>query len=226
MGALRLNTDQILDWKNIARLSLDDLSKFNDALNEHKNPIIVASNLVKCGAASIPDHEIAKALVRQLLSLCSAQRSIQFTGEQILADVFANFESEEEQETLDALNTIKRPILSLLEDRSFVLSAKALHLSFDQDKLLVSSNVITDIRPVFDDAREKILGGVILLSIRLEFIVNGERQSVCVSVDENDVSMLAEQLKTGLRKAAAAKLLFLKEIKKDAFIVGEETYGF
>ena len=134
--------------------------------------------------------------------------------------------SQDESTAAEGLEQNRKQIETLMELESFKLSAKALNLSFDQENLLISSSSIIDIRPVYDDPRQEILGGVVLHSIKLEFIQDGERKAITFGLDEDDIDSLISKLKLSKQKSKAAKKLFGDRLGLDTFIVGEETYGF
>jgi hypothetical protein len=59
-------------------------------------------------------------------------------------------------------------------------TAKALELSSDFEHVLLSTNILTDIRPVFSMDRTKIIGGIICSRLRLKYEDEDEDRSLSV----------------------------------------------
>ena len=58
----------------------------------------------------------------------------------------------------------------------------------------ISSKIITDIRPIFDD--ENFIGSAIVNELKINYNSQNEEQQIFISVDENDIDDLIEVLRT------------------------------
>lgn len=92
----------------------------------------------------------------------------------------------------------------LLAIKSLALTAKTTDLLYDFDNLLLSSRIITDIRPTFDDGRENILGAAVTQTLRLEwYLTDGSRKSISIAMDADDIKNLRKCCDLALLKAEA-----------------------
>lgn len=83
---------------------------------------------------------------------------------------------------------------------------KAFHLFTENDKLYNNSRIITDMRLLFNDEIESPPGcGVILHQLKIEYVENGKRKSVFVSLNRDDVRELSENLQRALKKEEIIK---------------------
>lgn len=83
---------------------------------------------------------------------------------------------------------------------------KAFYLFTENDKLYNNSRVITDMRLLFNDEIESPPGcGVILHQLKIEYMENGKRKSVFVSLNRDDVRELSENLQRALKKEEVIK---------------------
>ena len=91
---------------------------------------------------------------------------------------------------------------SLNDDHPLFVSSKATSLANTHQNLLLSSRLLTDVRPVFDDAGTKILEMVISHTLALN-IHDGrsERQLITITLDMEDILSLKEQCERAERKA-------------------------
>ena len=87
---------------------------------------------------------------------------------------------------------------------------KAVELKYAHASLYQRAQIITDIRPVFDSARERPVAAVISHTLQVTYMRGGEAQSVTMTLDEADVAQLIEQATAAKRKAASL-LAFLGE---------------
>lgn len=109
------------------------------------------------------------------------------------------------------------------------LPAKALHLSTDYSQVFTSANVITDVRPVFDGARDDLVGAVVVQTLRVHYVGNGGdqgHQELSLALDIDDIEKLIKELKKALKKSETAKREFGDKLESEIFVIGEEKYGF
>lgn len=119
--------------------------------------------------------------------------------------------------------------LKMLESKSVRLVAKALNLSVDFSEVLVSANIVTDIRPVFDIGRASVVGGIVAHTFRVHYISGDGRtgeQELSLAIDSDDIEKLIKELEKAQRKSKAAKEFVSTSLKGNAFISGEDRYGF
>ena len=227
VAPLRIRPRQAADLSVVSRIDRKKLDAVLSKLNELEPAVFIASELRSFISECLSSEEHALPLARQLLSLATYCRSSneepKDAVERLLAGIKDYNLENGEKTNLKAL----APVLTkLLEDESVKLSAKALHLGFDYANIYRSGNFITDIRPVFDDSRDRIVGAVISHTLRIHFMSAGEERDLSVALDNDDILALRDACDESLKKAEGAKSLVTDSMDLKAFIVGEETYGY
>lgn len=209
MAALRLSRSLIADLTTVCGLPVDTLSKAASAI-ERLGTTIKRSVVRKALLESIGLEDPARALDRLLFALASAQRRGQGATPDIFADVRQGLEVDHswDRKLLEPWDE-RRPYLARMLLSSSVLSAaKAVHLSYDFARLYLASRVITDIRPVFDEAREQVVGAAITQTLRLDYISSdGTESTVSVAMDVIDLRQLQKACQKALDKADIVRQL-------------------
>jgi hypothetical protein len=86
--------------------------------------------------------------------------------------------------------------------RSIGAAAKALDVSYDFERIYTAGRFLTSVRPIFDDARERILGTTVVQTLRLEYsLSNGDPGSLSFALDKADIRQLMQSCAEALRKA-------------------------
>lgn len=99
-------------------------------------------------------------------------------------------------------SSIEPPLVEIIQTAAVKLVAKATDLSYDYANLFQASRVITDIRPVFDDSAETVLGHVISFTLRLSYDNKQGDCDLSVAMDERDIKSLLRQCERAIQKAA------------------------
>jgi hypothetical protein len=87
-----------------------------------------------------------------------------------------------------------------------VLPAKARELAFDFERIYTRARILTDIRPVFDDARNEIMGANVTQTLRLDYTSrNDSSTSLSLALDMSDIEELRKCCKDALRKATISR---------------------
>ena len=95
-----------------------------------------------------------------------------------------------------------KPELSrMLHSESVRLATKAIDVSYDFERIYMNGRFITSLRPVFDEQREKIMGGAIVQTLRLAyFSADGVETTLSLALDRADIVQLLESCERALRK--------------------------
>jgi len=91
------------------------------------------------------------------------------------------------------------------------LLQKARTLQYAYEHLLRSARILTDVRPVYDDDADEILGGVVTHSLVIEYTEGGRHHHSYFALDTQDVGRLKQQCERAERKAATTEAM-LKSI--------------
>lgn len=89
----------------------------------------------------------------------------------------------------------------LTEDSPLKLSAKAGFLTYDRPNILHRTRILTDVRPVFDQAAESIKGMVVTHSLSIGYSEASGLREAYYTLDAEDLRTLLEQCERAVRKA-------------------------
>jgi hypothetical protein len=101
---------------------------------------------------------------------------------------------------------VSQALLSVLRCESVYLAAKAVDVAYDFERILSDYRIITSIRPIYTDKRDRIVGNTIVQTLRLEYInVEGRRDSINIALDLSDVEGLEKICGDAKQKARVAR---------------------
>jgi hypothetical protein len=169
-------------------------------------------------------QETGTALGHLLFGIAGTFRRTPTSAKDFLDGISAAIEAASEEEPSFKKWGDCRPALErLLTTQSISLAAKVLDISYDFERVYLAGRLLTSIRPVFDDPRERILGSTIVQTLRIEFIApNGDQSSISIAVDSDDIRQLITECERALNKAETAKAEIEKKCGYEAIIPGEE----
>jgi hypothetical protein len=97
-------------------------------------------------------------------------------------------------------------IEALLSAESVSLATKAADLANDVERTSIASRLLIDIRPVFNEDRTKIVGTILMHTLRMEYMTpEGEQRSVGVVMDIEDVRNLKNACDQAIKKAEVTR---------------------
>lgn len=228
LKSLKIRSEQREDIENLLSQSDQALREILSAFEERQAPIISASvmrDLVKPYVlGSGTEHSIARQLITLAMYGQQAAVNSREVFQRLLNGVKKN--PEFNKETSSRLSEIQDIFIRLLDTDSVRLSAKALFLSFNYSTILSETSITTDIRPVFDDSRDEIIGSIVTQTLLIKFSDGDDNRSISLALDSHDVDRLTEQLHAAKAKAIASKQMMDEKVGVGTFITGEETYGF
>ena len=112
-------------------------------------------------------------------------------------------------------------LAELLKLESVRTTIKAVDIAYEYANILMSSRIMTDIRPVFNDPGDQIVGAVVSFTMILSILNDENSQSLSIAVDSADLEALAKQCSRALLKAqTASQRLSSKSIGIPSAIVG------
>lgn len=189
-------------------------------------PSIKATSLLDTVIELSDNEEFAVALCTQLISLDNFRREKKVDAEEVIDSLYGGLEATKlDADVKERLGEIRETLLSLLKSEWIRLPAKALKLSTDFEKLLVSGNVVTDVRPIFDEDRATIVGSIVSQTLKIQYVDRANMQkdvTLHLALDLDDVSNLISELEKAKQKAECAKEHFGDKDKSDIFVTGEE----
>jgi len=124
----------------------------------------------------------------------------------------------------DAWEACEPVLARLLNSPSVRLTSKALDISYDFERLYLSGKFITSIRPVFDEPRERIMGGAIVQTLRLAYLSGSEAQAtLSIALDRADILQLRKSCDEALAKGAELARVAASDWKLPTIMSNDET---
>lgn len=97
-------------------------------------------------------------------------------------------------------------LAQLIAIPAIAVGAKASSVEYDRERLLLSTRILTDARPVFDDDEVGApLTTLIIHTLKIEYHEDSSQNSFFVSLDGDDLIKLKTHVERALSKAAALK---------------------
>jgi hypothetical protein len=101
----------------------------------------------------------------------------------------------------------KPQLLAILEnytgDHPVALSFKAQKLVYLYERVYRDAEILTDVRPIFDDAADRVLGAIIGHTLSISFTRNATNERLHLAMDAGDVLALRRACDRAIRKATA-----------------------
>lgn len=163
-------------------------------------------------------------LARVLVQLSLLRRRSSASWEEILESV-RNALDQWKESDLDLWDRHRDRVHEILAVPRLTLTAKAIELAREHGNMLRRSRVIEDVRPVFDDAREKIEGAIVLHTLRLEYLGDARSRSISIALDSGDLRALRQECERALEKAERTKARVAEQWKVPVAVIGEEHDG-
>lgn len=154
--------------------------------------------------------EIIEALLPLYMLKGSANKSTsEFVGNVI--NSLTHGSEDEESLSDEQVKLLESRLASLLGLRAIDLSAKALSVLFEQQRVFQAARVLTDIRPVFNyDALELPTSAVLIHNLKIEYLEDGEAKEFFVAMDRKDLRKLQDVLERANHKEVSIKTALIK----------------
>lgn len=223
----KLRPEHALELKAFLALQPDQRKRLS-AIIDDAAPVVAASQLLKRFVEVVPDREVARHVLRQLLFVAEYVRNNQCTSSDALSDVVKALEKDSQwtKEEIHSLSGLLDWIKNTADSRAIYGSAKAMTLSFDTPTSISEVRIITDIRPVFDRSRETMLGGTILNELRIDYSEGNEDRSISLALSLEDLKKIRSLIEDAISKSLLSQRWLEAPSPTTSFVRGEETYGF
>ena len=104
----------------------------------------------------------------------------------------------------------KRLDLLLNLDKSLGVTAKALDVMTEHERIFCSARIVSDIRPVFSGGPKEASGAVIIHNLQIGFHSNGEHEDIYFALDTDDIQMLKDVIDRAEKKTIAMQSILNK----------------
>lgn len=227
---LRLDKDQVKSIRRMLALSADELTAVKQYWGQLATPPLRASELIEAARQCISskrnepiEASLCEDLVGQLLSFYTILRRSGSTANEIQAALNRSFQTSLDNDQIEKWKELEEGFFSLLQSKVVRLTAMTLELSYDYANLLRRSNIIADVRPLFDDTASEIEAAVVSYTLRLEYTASTESLDLSIALDQEDLLRLREQCDRALLKAATIERKMKSGLIAPTTIPGTES---
>jgi hypothetical protein len=206
--SVRLSKSQIDDLLAMCGPGANGLNRVAEAL-ERTKPTIKHTELRRVISQAAGEGIASEATSRALPGLAMAIRRFNIQPSDLLESVQSGLISQNLPNDAALRWHECRPIIEkMLSTAAITLYAKARDLAFDFERLYTRARVLTDIRPVFDDSRNVIVGAEITQTLRLDYLSSeADNKTITIALDIADIEQLKKCCDDALQKASAARKL-------------------
>ncbi|MEQ9139286.1 MAG: hypothetical protein RLO51_28965 [Thalassobaculum sp.] len=214
-----LSKNQRLGLLYLAEFSTPSYEGLQTKIREIDQTSIVATKLQDV-LEEFASKERAILIFRTIAGMATASRYLRLTPDEFTA--LAEESIQKNDNDSDAIRMGLQRTRELLTINYVSISTKALDLSFDHQNLYRNSRVLVDIRPVFDDERDNLVGGIVSLLLRLDYTSGAVNHTLSMAMDRGDIIQLKDACEVALRKADRAHGFLTDSCNLNSFVIGEE----
>ncbi|HEY7089647.1 MAG TPA: hypothetical protein VH518_16230 [Tepidisphaeraceae bacterium] len=173
----------------------------------------------------------ASLLLTGLASLRSMQDSVDSTAEEVvkaitesLAEAPGDWHSKNYQRWLESEDLVRTALASIGPDHPLLVRQKARGLTYAHQYIFRSCRIITDLRPVFNEAGDDINAMVLTHVLRIEYFDGVRKQRIEFALDEADINDLERATKRAKVKTETTRAAFAGE-QWSLIVAGERAAG-
>ena len=213
MPSIKIPEEALADLKIIAAI---DGALFDSLLSVFREtaPTLRRRQFEDVVAAKVPhvSREDLHAVLTTVFFLYSIRERGNFSPSTVSAAVIASLtETKAEGFPEEAKTRLQEHLQALLSlDKSLGVTAKALDVLTEHDKIFCKARILSDIRPVFSVNTKEASAAVIVHNLQIGFHRNGEHEDIYIALDTDDVQRLKEVIDRADEKATALKALVNK----------------
>lgn len=198
--------DSIERFLHIELASLDQLS---ETVRHSEATADVEDLAESCAVSTGVSTDEIEAVLTVAINLSRLRRTLRSTAAEAaaaLTEALPRAFGERWFEERASLWTERLRILEelIFEDGPVDVMAKVRDLLYDYQTVLADTSVVTDVRHVYNDSADQIVGGLVLHNIGLRFLEAGEIREMHFTLSSPAVRVLLRQLERALLKAATA----------------------
>lgn len=213
-----LTRDAIQGLKPLSTISVEAFREFLSALDATVPVSMSIEDDLKRFSSSTPNLQSLSddervALSSAIIGAHFIRSSPGMTEAEFLADIRDSAINAGYQE--DAVTKLVSNVSDAISSQVLRASIKAWALSSEQERLYLSSRILTDVRPIFgDDDCNQLLASVMIHTLKITTRADGRPQSVFVALDNDDIVELRSALDRALSKAEVVSV----QLKNTAFL--------
>jgi hypothetical protein len=221
---LLLHPDQLNELGIIRDLGAEKIQSIAAAFTDLTPPAIRPSDLRRALYIVFPEDPFkADIVLRQIMSLYTLKRQRDLSVDDLLDGLQHGIESGDwSTEQISKWRDLRPQLYDLLSLPTVQAVVKVLDLSYDYTNILQNINILTDIRPIFNEEATTIEAAIVSYTLRLYFTSLDGSKSLSIALDEEDVNKLLQSCQRSLNKAKTSKEFMRKNGIQRTLICGEE----
>jgi hypothetical protein len=216
---------QLDDVTKVSALGPSTIQSIARALNN--NGAIIEPDKIEKAIAAVPGvgADTAKVVRRVLIGFATASRRTFTEISDVLDGAVTPFPPSWDAETRQQWIDCRPAIEELLLSKPVTLTAKAIDLSVDFERLFLSCRIVTDARPVFNADRSEIAGASVIHTLRIDYMnASGDESTISIAIDTKDIEQLENECDKAMRKANITRAL-MEKADVPTLLMGEESDG-
>jgi hypothetical protein len=196
-----INEDTLVRLKLIIEAPLADLRKATTTLQKMKIRTGQAREL-RDSFESVVNVKLADELASFLRGMRQNMDMHDFSSEEVINAVQAGLEEfSNEPATVAGWNERSGILQEMLNSEPIHLSVKISKLMTQQDTHLHGLSIVSEILPLFDEKRDKLIGSIIKNTLTLTISDRNENEKIIeIPIGEEDIKRLVRQSEISLRK--------------------------
>jgi hypothetical protein len=174
--------------------------------------------------STIVDGEDTAALCRIIFGLSGIDSRNDFATSDTIEGVSETLKSFGEDDRFSDWPAVGPALGAILSCRSVHFTAKAVDVSYDFERILSDSRILTSIRPIYTAKRDEIVSGTLVQTLRLDYVNSaGRSDSISIAVDLSDIIQLKEICGQAEEKARVARQRLEKDWGIEVLMAGEDA---
>lgn len=198
-----LPPEMLRDLRAVATAEMDAIQGLSQALRQETH-ILSDDRLEEAVKDFFEDDAVGQAVTRALQNVRSESKQMLLA----LVDRWRKAKAERREFLSDEdFAALQQNLDLLVQDYpSLTLMQKAQRLLRDTGNEIDDTLIICDLRPVFDEPRERVEGFVAIANLRIRYIrQNGDRDVFEIALTQEELSVLVEQGQKAIRKLEVLK---------------------
>lgn len=197
-------------------LGVDGLSRLTEDLSK-ATVLLGPSELVPFFARHVSSNAMAASDV--MVKVAFAARATGKRVSSLVSDVTENIRLRAtppwSPEELSRWTAISPQVCALAEHERLRVLTKAIDLKYAHSNIYQRAQLITDVRPVFDAARDRPVAAVISHTLQVVYNRDGNRETLTLALDDLDVDELIEQANAAKQKAECLAKYFAAKLGEE-----------
>ncbi len=229
MVQFRIPAEALTDMEVLRRVGSDKLAQLASAFKAIEPTPLRPKQLRETACTVLGTGEeaegIGQSVVRLLLALYGLLRQRSLNPKSILDGLRDGIgKSDWNEEAKNEWKAVEPQIEELLSIEKVGAVSKALALAYEYANLYESAQIITDIRPVYNEDGSDIQGSIVSYTLRMNYDDAEGNHTLSIAMDEKDIQELMGACERAQKKSQRAKRL-MEDVEVPTMITGEHRNG-